>query len=181
MQDTLVAGETLNFRATTPDYPASAGWVVTLYLNPRAGGTATSVTGTASGDDHLLQVSAATTAGWAPGAWAWETWAAKGGERYRLEAGQLQVQAGLIGAAGGLDTRSQAQRALDDAEAALAAWTPTTKRYRINGREMEFNAPADIIAVINHWRTAVKREQAEQAMAAGRRNPRKLQVSIGRA
>lgn len=181
MQDTLVAGETLNFLATTPDYPASAGWVVTLYLNPRAGGTATSVTGTASGDDHLLQVSAATTAGWAPGAWAWETWAAKGGERYRLEAGQLQVQAGLIGAAGGLDTRSQAQRALDDAEAALAAWTPTTKRYRINGREMEFNAPADIIAVINHWRTAVKSEQAEQAMAAGRRNPRKLQVSIGRA
>ena len=126
-------------------------------------------------------VSAATTAGWAPGAWAWETWAAKGSERYRLEAGQLQVQAGLIGAAAGLDTRSQAQRALDDAEAALAAWTPTTKRYRINGREMEFNAPADIIAVINHWRTAVKREQAEQAMAAGRRNPRKLQVSIGRA
>ena len=181
MQDTLVAGETLNFRATTPDYPASAGWVVTLYLNPRAGGTPTSVTGTASGDDHLLQVSAATTAGWAPGAWAWETWAAKGSERYRLEAGQLQVQAGLIGAAAGLDTRSQAQRALDDAEAALAAWTPTTKRYRINGREMEFNAPADIIAVINHWRTAVKREQAEQAMAAGRRNPRKLQVSIGRA
>jgi len=181
MQDTLVAGETLNFLAITTDYPASAGWVVTLYLNPRAGGTATSVTGTASGDDHLLQVSAATTAGWAPGAWAWETWAAKGSERYRLEAGQLQVQAGLIGAAAGLDTRSQAQRALDDAEAALAAWTPTTKRYRINGREMEFNAPADIIAVINHWRTAVKREQAEQAMAAGRRNPRKLQVSIGRA
>ena len=181
MQDTLVAGETLNFRATTPDYPASAGWVVTLYLNPRAGGTPTSVTGTASGDDHLLQVSAATTAGWAPGAWAWETWAAKGSERYRLEAGQLQVQAGLIGAAAGLDTRSQAQRALDDAEAALAAWTPTTRRYRINGREMEFSAPADIIAVISHWRTAVKREQAEQAMAAGRRNPRKLQVSIGRA
>ena len=181
MQDTLVAGETLNFLAITTDYPASAGWVVTLYLNPRAGGTPTSVTGTASGDDHLLQVSAATTAGWAPGAWAWETWAAKGSERYRLEAGQLQVQAGLIGAAAGLDTRSQAQRALDDAEAALAAWTPTTKRYRINGREMEFNAPADIIAVINHWRTAVKREQAEQAMAAGRRNPRKLQVSIGRA
>ena len=135
MQDTLVAGETLNFLAITTDYPASAGWVVTLYLNPRAGGTATSVTGTASGDDHLLQVSAATTAGWAPGAWAWDTWAAKGSERYRLEAGQLQVQAGLIGAAAGLDTRSQAQRALDDAEAALAAWTPTTKRYRINGRE----------------------------------------------
>ena len=181
MQNQIVAGETLNYRAVAAGYPASAGWVVTLYLNPRAGGTATSVVGTASGDDHLLQVTAATTAGWAAGWWAWETWAAKGGERYRLEAGQLQVVAGLIGAAAGTDTRSQAERALDDAKAALAAWTPTTKRYRINGREMEFNTPADIIAVVTHWRSAVKREQAAQAMAAGRPNPRKLQVRLGRA
>lgn len=181
MQNQIVAGETLNYRAVAADYPASAGWVVTLYLNPRAGGTPTSVTGTASGADHLLQVSAATTANWATGWWAWETWAALGAERYRLEAGQLQVVAGLIGASAGTDTRSQAQRALDDANAALAAWTPTTKRYRINGREMEFNAPADIIAIISHWTTAVKREQAAQDMAAGRPNPRKMQVRIGRA
>src|SRR5574343_355489 len=181
MQNQIVAGETLNYRAVTADYPASAGWVVTLYLNPRAGGSNVTVTGTADGDDHLVQVTAATTATWPPGWWAWEAWAALGSERYRLEAGQLQVVAGLIGTAAGTDTRSQAQRALDDAKAALAAWTPTTRRYRIGGREMEFNAPADIIAVISHWTSEVKREQAALAMAAGRPNPRKLQVRLGRA
>jgi hypothetical protein len=181
MQNQVVAGETLNYRAITPDYPAGSGWVVTLYLNPRAGGSATSVTGVADGDDHLLQVSATTTGTWAAGWWAWETWAANGTERYRLEAGQLQVVAGLIGAAAGTDTRTQAERALDDARAALAAWTPTTRRYRIAGREMEFNAPADIIAVISHWENAVKAEQAAAAMAAGRPNPRKLHVRLGRA
>lgn len=181
MQNQIVAGETLNYRATAADYPASAGWVVTLYLNPRAGGTATNVAGTADGDDHLLQVTAATTAGWAAGWWAWETWAALGSERYRLEAGQLEVVAGLIGAAAGVDTRTQAQRALDDAKAALAAWTPTTKRYRINGREMEFNSASEIITIISHWQSEVSREQAAAAMAAGRPNPRKIHVRMGRA
>lgn len=181
MQNQIVAGETLNYRAVAPDYPASAGWVVTLYINPRAGGTATSVVGTADADDHLLQVTAVTTANWAAGWWAWETWAALGGERYRLEHGQLQVVPGLIGAAAGTDTRSQAQRALDDAKAALAAWTPTTKRYRINGREMEFNGVADILQVISHWENEVRREANAEAMAAGRPNNRKLVVSLGRA
>lgn len=181
MQDQIVAGETLNYRAVAADYPASAGWVVTLYLNPRAGGTATSVTGTASGDDHLLQVSAATTAGWAAGWWAWETWAAKAGERYRLEAGQLQVVAGLIGAAAGTDTRSQAQRALDDAKAAFAAWTPTTRRYRINGREMEFASTADIIKVVQYWENEVQREANLAALAAGRPSSRKVYARMGRA
>ena len=181
MQDQIVAGETLNYLAVAADYPASAGWVVTLYVNPIAGGTASSVSSTASGDNHLLQVTAATTATWTDGNCNWQTWVALGAERYMLEEGVLRVRASLIGAAAGTDTRSQAQKALDDANAALAAWTPTTKRYRIGGREMEFNSPADIIAVISHWEGEVKREQAAQAMAAGRPNPRKLQVRMGRA
>lgn len=181
LQNQIVAGETLNYRAIAADYPASAGWVVTLYLNPRAGGTATSVASSADGNDHLLQVPASTTATWAPGWWAWETWAALGTERYRLEAGQLQVVAGLIGAAAGTDTRSQAQRALDDAKAAFAAWTPTTRRYRIAGREMEFADTGEIIKVVQYWENEVRREQTAEAMAAGRPNPRKLLVRLGRA
>jgi hypothetical protein len=184
MPPKLVAGETLNY-ITEPrvasTYPASAGWVVTLYLNARAAGTATTVSSTASGDDHVLEVAATVTAGWGAGWYGWEIWASLGLERYRIDDGQLQVVAGLLSAAAGADTRSLAQRALDDAEAALAAWTPTTKRYKIGEREMEFNDQGDIIALISHWRAAVTREQAAQSMAAGRPNPRKLQVRMGRA
>lgn len=182
MQATIKAGTTLNYIATGDEYPASAGWVVTLYLNPRDGsGTPASVASTPSGDDHLLQVAPDITAEWAPGWWAWELMVERGGERYPCGEGQLLVLASLRGAAAGVDTRSQAQRALDDARAALAAWTPTTKRYRINGREMEFNSPADIIAIVTHWQNEVRRENDAAAMAAGRPNPRKLQVRMGRA
>ncbi len=181
MQDSIVAGETLNYRAVAPDYPASAGWAVSLYVNPIAGGTASSVTSTADGDDHLLQVSGATTAGWTTGNCNWQTWVSKGAERYMLEEGVLRVRASLIGAAAGTDTRSQAQKALDDANAALAAWTPTQRRYRIGAREMEFNSPADIISIISHWTSAVKAEKAAQSMIDGRPNPMKLRVRMGRA
>ena len=181
MQDQIVAGETLNYRAVSADYPASDGWTVTLYVNPIAGGTASSVGSTADGADHLLQVSAATTALWTTGNCNWQIWASKAAERYLLEEGVMRVRASLVGAAAGTDTRSQAQKALDDANAALAAWKPTQKRYRIGGREMEFNSPADIISIISHWTAAVKRERAAQSMADGYPNPRKLQVRMGRA
>lgn len=181
LQSTLVQGETLNFSAAVADYPATAGWVLTLYLNPRAGGTARTVTGTADGDLHLLQATSAATAAWSAGAYGWEVWAALGSERYRLDAGQLQVLPSLIGAAAGTDTRTQAEVALDAAKAALAAWTPTTRRYRINGREMEFNSAAEIITVIQHWEGEVRRERDAARLAAGLKSGRKIYVRMARA
>lgn len=181
MQSTIVQGETFNYRAELAEYPASSGWALRLILNPRAGGTVRTVNSTADGDGHLLQEVAGITEEWAAGFYAFDLWAINAGEQYRVDKGQLEVQAGLLAAAAGVDTRSQAQKALDDANTALAAWTPTQKRYKIAGREMEFNSPADIIAIISHWTAAVKREQAAQAMAAGRPNPRKLHVRLGRA
>lgn len=182
MQNQIVAGETLNYVAQAADYPASSGWVATLYLNPRAGGTATSVTGTASGADHLLQVSATTTATWAAGWWAWEIWMAKGAERYRLEAGQLQVVAGLIGAAAGTDTRSAAEVGLDAVRAMIRGTaTAGVKRYRIGGRELERYSIDELVTLESKLAADVQREQAAAAMAAGRPNPRKVFVRMGRA
>jgi hypothetical protein len=181
LQSRLVAGETLNYRLTVADYPASAGWAMRLILNPRAGGTVITVNGTADGDEHLIQIQAGVTVNWTPGQYAWEIWAINGGEQYQVEGGQIQIVPGLIGAVAGADTRTQAQKALDDARAALAAWTPTQRRYRIAGREMEFNDSAAILRVISYWENECKREEAAQALAAGRPNPRRLLVRLGRA
>lgn len=181
MHKRFVRGETLNYRVIAPEYPASAGWQVTLYMNPRAGGTVVSVSGVADGDDHLLQATSTTTASWLAGWYSWEEWAAKGAEQYRIAGGQTEIVFGLVGVAAGFDTRTQAQIALDDAKAAFAAWTPTTRRYRIAGREMEFSDTTEIIRVVQYWENEVRREQAAEAMAAGRPNPRKLLVRLGRA
>lgn len=171
LQPTLVAGETLNYRATLASHPAGDGWVLTLYLNPRAGGTATSVTSTADGDDHLLQVPAATTAAWAAGAYAWEIWATLGGERYRIESGQLQVVASLIGAGAGQDTRTDAERALELLRAAWSAYIAsgnfTVAQYTINGRSMTYRTIAELRAAISAAERDVNSERAAARLAQG--------------
>ena len=171
MQNELVAGEALNYRATVADYPASAGWVATLYLNRRAGGLATTVVSTADGDDHLIQAASATTAAWPAGAYAWELWARLGAERYRLDAGQLQVLGSLIGASAGTDTRTDAERALDALRAAWRAYISsgnvTAASYTINGRTMTYRTVAELRQAINAAERDVQSEQRARDIAAG--------------
>lgn len=181
MQAQLVIGETLNYTATAPQYPASDGWVLRLLLNPRAGGTVSTTDSTPSGDAHALTVSAAFTSNWTPGDYAWELWALYGTEQYRVDAGQLKVVQGLLGASAGADNRSQAESALAAAKAALAAWTPSTKSYTIGGRSMTFNSAGEIIQVISHWENEVRRERDAARMAAGLKSSRKVHVRMPRA
>ncbi len=171
MQTELIAGEALNYRAAVAEYPASAGWVVTLYLNRRAGGLVTTVVGTADGNAHVLQAASAVTAAWPAGAYAWELWAALGAERYLLDAGQLEVRASLIGAAAGTDTRTDAQRALDLLRAAWRAYISsgnvTAASYTINGRTMTYRTVAELRAAINAAERDVLNEETAQRSAAG--------------
>jgi hypothetical protein len=63
----------------------------------------------------------------------------------------------------------------------LAAWTPTTRRYTIGERQMEFNSAAEIITLIGYWEQQVRRELAAQDRAAGLPTGRKVFVRMGRA
>lgn len=182
MPASLVAGETLNYRASVADYPASAGWVLTLYINPRAGGTAHNLSSTADGDEHLLQAASSTTAAWVAGKYAWEIWAALGSERYRLEAGQLQVLPSLIGAAAGLDTRSEAEVALDNVRQTIRGTATTgVLSYEINGRQLRRYAMTELLALQSSLAREVAAEANARRIQAGLSSSRKVVVRMSRA
>lgn len=182
MQQELIAGDTLNFATTLADYPASTGWVLKFRLVPRTStNTAIALTAAAEGDDHRTTASAVITGGWAADNYAWTSWVEKGTEVYSVESGNIVIKPDPRTVAAGYDGRSEAEKALDDANAALAAWTPTTRRYKINGREMEFSTAEEITAVVRYWASVVKSDAAERALKAGRPNPRKILVRMGRA
>lgn len=178
---TFTAGDTYSARVELPEYPAGAGWVLKHRLVPRAGGAAILLSAAADGDAHVLSAAAAITAAWVRGDYAVARWVERAGESFVVEQGQIAILPDPRTMIGGTDTRSQAEIALADAEAAFAAWTPTHRRYRIGDREREFSSQSEIIAVINYWAAKVKREEADKAIAAGRPNPRKLHVHMGRA
>lgn len=163
MQQTLVAGDSLNFATSTPDYPASAGWVLKYRLVPRGTGSAIELTATAEGDDHRVQVAAATTAGWSAGAYGWAAWVEKTGEQYTVDSGQITVTPNPRTVAAGTDLRSEARKALEDLKTAHAAYVAsngTVASYQIADRQRTFRSVAEIVKLITYYEQQVAKEDA---------------------
>lgn len=174
--DTILAGDTLDVSVTVPDYPASAGWTLTYSLR---GPGRIDLVAVADGDDYLVQATAELTAAWLPGQYAYTATVSKDDERYTVSSGSSTVTADLTQVQEGYDPRTVAERALADAEAALAAYNSSrgmVKKYAIGSRSMEFNTASEIMGLISYWRMRVANEQARSSIAQGLGNPRHLKV-----
>jgi len=183
MQQTLVVGDTLVFDTSLPDYPASAGWVLTYRLIPRTSGTPIEITSTANGDAHAVSVSATVTALWAAGEYSWAGYATKAGERDTVESGTITLLPDP-GVAAAYDGRSQARKAVDDLRAALATYTATqgmVQEYTIAGRSMTFRKSTEILELLNYWETTLQREEAAAGAAAGQPSKRRYYIRMGHA
>ena len=67
----IVAGDTLKFKKSLSDYPATI-WTLTYYL--LKSGTQITFSGTADCTDHLINVANTTTAGWTAGIYKYESY-----------------------------------------------------------------------------------------------------------
>ena len=164
----ITAGDTVAWRKTLGDYPASAGWTLAYaFINSSAKFT---ITATASIDDHAVSVDAATTAGYTAGTYSWVATVTKASERYTVGSGTAIVQPNLS-AASTYDTRSAAKKALDAADLALATYGAKAylQSYEIAGRSQRFQDPAAFMAYRDRLKAEVRREQAAADIAAGRR------------
>lgn len=172
MQTQISAGDTLDDRLSAPGYSAADGWVMHIRLVPVDGSApAIELTAGADGALHRVQAQASVTAAWEPGRYSWAAWVVRGADEHTVQSGHLVITPNPRTASAGWDNRSQARKALEDAKAALAAWKPTQRRYKINQREMEFNSTADIIKLITYWERQVLQEDilAGRASAPARR------------
>lgn len=103
----------------------------------------------------------------------------KAGERLTVGNGRLTILPDITSAAAGYDGRSQAEKALADAESALASFKASQgkiKKYKIGTREMEFATVPEILEVISYWKAKLMNERTAQDIANGLGNPRNLMV-----
>lgn len=179
--DRITAGDSLNFVTQLPDYPASDGWVLTYTLVPRsAGASRILLSSQAEGDDHRLQASSITTAGWVAGQYSWVASVARGSERYTLAQGAVEVLPDPASASV-LDTRSQARVALDNINAYLAnASNLTAAKYSIAGRSLDRHPMSELLRLKSHFQVEVAREDAAARVAAGLPDNRRVYVRFGR-
>jgi len=79
--DEIVAGDTIKWKRSFSDYPAST-WTLTYALRSVAtSSTAIELTATDDDDDHSVNVLAATTGAWIAGDYAWDAYVTNGTER----------------------------------------------------------------------------------------------------
>ncbi len=187
IRDPIVVGDTLDFVERIEGYPASDGWTLVYRLTPTFAGATPSITLTASvydTDAYRIQADPTTTAAWVAGTYTWTRWVEQTGQRQSLESGRITLNPDPAAITAGYDGRTLAERALDDAETALATFSGSggrVKSYSIAGRAMEFESASDILTIISYWRREVMTEKASGAKAAGRPDPRRIQIRMRNA
>lgn len=173
---TANAGDTWRWTRTLADYPASAGWTLSYTLINAA--AKISITGSASGDDHSILVSAATSAGYAPGSYDWRARVTKAGEVYTVGEGRLTVNASFSSAT--YDARSQARKTLEAIESTLEGRASSaTLEYEIGNRRMKYIPVSELLQLRDRYRAEVSREDAATAAAAGLPDKRRVFVRFG--
>lgn len=171
----LIAGDTAKWLKVLPEYPASAGWGLSYELVNAT--TRIAFSGSASGDDHLVNVSAATTITWTPGAYTWRSRAALSGDVFTVGGGHIAVQS-AFGAA--TDARSQSRRTLDAIDAVIEGRASSAvAEYSIAGRSLKNIPITELLALRDRYARMVRDENAAAAAAAGLGNPGRIYVRFG--
>jgi inactivated superfamily I helicase len=126
-------------------------------------------------------ISSAQSAELLPGDYAWESRVSNvvTGERKTILRGRLRVLADIATLPAGSDPRSLAEKALADAQAALAKYNGSggkVRQYAVGGRSMVFADSQQILAEIDYWQRQVNNEQAKARIAAGKPSGRSVYV-----
>lgn len=169
------AGDSVSWTETLEAYPASAGWSLKYRMLWSAGNT--QINTTASGDDHVASVAAATSANWPAGSATLASWVERGAEKITLGSEPVTILPNLSIAAS-YDGRSRNQRALAAAEAALLAYAEGGKahvaEYEIDGNRMKFRDTQQILDLIAHYKREVAKEAGALALLQGGSPPGRI-------
>lgn len=133
LPDQFAAGTTVCYRRQLADYPASAGWTLRLHL---AGASVLAKIATADGDDFVVTITAAETAGgFVPGFYRWvERVSNAGGEVYEVATGAVTVLPNLAEATEGSE-QEWIERAVVALRAHIEGRLPAgMESYQIAGR-----------------------------------------------
>lgn len=136
------------------------------------------ISGTASGTDHVMTLDHATTIAYTPGRYHWATYVEDAaGNRYDIASGALKINPDPAGHA--VDRRTHARKMLDAIEALLegratAGQVDMVKAYW--GHRRVDPDPAQLIPLRDRYRGEVAAEERAARIAAGEKLQNKVKV-----
>lgn len=160
----FVQGESLEWKKTYSDYPASDGWTLDYYF--RGNGTGLEVAATADGDSFLLSATAAETAEMSAGVYYFQGFVSLETERILVDVGEVKILPSLIADNATFDGRSQVKIILDAIDALIAGKaTLDQQEYTIGNRQLKRYPIPDLLEL----RTMYSGLYAQEIRAANRK------------
>jgi len=173
---TLTAGDTVQWTRSISDYLPADGWVLS-YSFRKSGATVINITAGASGADHYVNVSAATSAAWGAGVWDVQGYVTLGAARHQVFASLITILPNLAVLTSGFDPRSYAKQVLDAIEVVqLAEASKTLVSW--SGLELSIaKMPLlDRERLRDRYRVEYQGEQTAARLAAGLGTRRNIRV-----
>jgi hypothetical protein len=170
---TLRIGDTWSWTDSLDDYP-SPTWTLKYALR-KHDESVIDITGTEDGTDHSLDVTAAVSAGYVPGEYAWSAFVEDGSgaslERHTVGSGTVKLLPSIHAATSATDLRTYAQKMLDAIEAVMfGRATHADLSLTINGKAIQYMKPKELREERAYFQSEVAKEQrAESGKNPGRR------------
>ena len=171
----IVAGDTLAFSRKLSDYSAADGW--SLSYTARAEAQSITFTSTADGVAHVINVDAATTAGWLPGEYVLVGYVVKGGERHQVYEGDLTIESNPQTEP--TQAKTFAQQMVENLEAVMLGKAgDDVLESRIGETQFKFLSPQELRTEHGYWLSVRNQELAMNRARAGRPTGRKIRPLV---
>lgn len=153
-EPTLVtAGDSINWqRQDLTDYLPADGWALSYVLINSA--AKITINASTSGAGYAVAVTAATSAAWTAGVYAWQAYVTNSGtsQRVKVGAGHMEVLPNFA-ALTTYDARSHAKKVLDAIEAVIEGRASVDQEsYAIMGRQLKRTPMADLLKLRDRYR-----------------------------
>jgi hypothetical protein len=166
----VVKGDTAKWTKALVDYLPADGWDL-AYAFVLEGSTTNQKTlaCTDNGDGtHLATLSAAASALFSVGTYAWQASVSNGTERYTVAMGRLEIKPDFATLITGYDARTHVKKVLDAIEAVLENRASEEQNYVMVGQTQITNIPhAELLALRSKYRAEYRNEQAAARLASG--------------
>lgn len=171
----VTAGDVWTWKKSLTDYLPSENWTLTYALVKD--GTLIEITASDDSDIHLVEIAAATTAGYSAGIYHYQAYVTNSStsERYQIGTGTIEVLPNFATQSLGYDNRTHVKKTLDALEAVILGKASKDQlSYSIAGRSLSRMSPQELI----DWRNQYRAEYYAEERKAGRKQRSIIRVKF---
>jgi hypothetical protein len=164
----FVQGDTVTWKKSLPDYPASDGWILKYYLVNASEQIV--IASSADGDDHLVTISATTSSGFGPGLYRYQARAEDDPttptEKHTVrEIGYIEIKPDLSAQTSGYDYLAHCYKMRDSLQTLLESKAGADNAsYAIRDRSLSKYQWESLLETLKYYKREIVRVERKQGL-----------------